>query len=136
MSQIQTKRILAFIIDMIIVSIITSALQSMLSNIFQPKEYLFIGMSIKTTHGFSLVFYLIYFFVFDFLNQGKTLGKILFRNQVIFPDNRKPSIINLMTRTVLKIVSILILPIAILLYLFNNRFTLQDHFTKTTVIAD
>ena len=135
MSEIQQKRILAFIIDLVIAGIISGIIRSILSTIFIAKTYTYIGINFEFNFEFSLIVYVIYFIAFDIMNQGKTFGKYLFNNKVVFTD-KEPTKLDLIKRSLLKVVSIMILPISILLYLFYNVFTIQDHFSGSKVITE
>lgn len=132
---ISTKRTLAFIIDMSIISMVFSFVQNFIPLIVEIKEYQVGVFSILIKISFIFVFYFLYLFAFDFAKEGKTVGKILF-NILVVSDITKnvPKWKTLLMRSTYKVLSILILPISILLFYFFNGFTLQDKFCDTKTI--
>jgi len=136
MSQIQVKRCWAFLIDVIVVSLGISAIKTALSGFVSPPFLDEISFQLGGTSLLSLGSMLLYFLVFDLIREGKTLGKKLCANQVVFEHSDVPSLGLRIKRTLWKIVSIALLPVALLLYVFKHRFTLQDYFCKSYVTTD
>ena len=87
-----------------------------------------------TSYGYSILFfiYFFYFACFDFFNNGVTIGKKLLNISVVGKDfslNTKQKLY----RTFFKVVSISLLPITAIVFLFSEK-TLQDKFSKTTTV--
>jgi uncharacterized RDD family membrane protein YckC len=75
--------------------------------------------------SYDVVFYLVYFLVFDLFGQGVTVGKKA--TNLVITDANQPAIgwSELVKRTLLKMVGMILLPISALVYLLFTR-TLQD----------
>jgi uncharacterized RDD family membrane protein YckC len=123
--QLKNKRILAFFIDLIIIN----AIIQLFGLLAQTEMSMY---SLDTEHytlvskmSYDFVFYLGYFLLFDFLSEGVTIGKKA--TNLVIVDAKQPAIgrNDLVKRTLLKMVSIVVLPISILVYLLFNK-TLQD----------
>ncbi|GER61060.1 hypothetical protein ULMA_31680 [Patiriisocius marinus] len=132
MNQINNYRLFALLIDLVIISVLYSiASNFLILNIELGVE------NISTTnvvygYSFLFVFYLFYFLIFDFTNNGNTLGKILTKITVVSKQKNKLNY-NKFLRTILKIISLVIFPVAAILF-FTNGTSLQDKITKTKTI--
>lgn len=122
---LKNKRILAFLIDMIIVN----AIIQLFSLLVQPEMP---GYQLDAEHytlvsrlSYDVVFYLVYFLVFDLFGQGVTVGKKA--TSLVITNTNQPAIgrSELVKRTLLKMVGMILLPISALVYLLFTR-TLQD----------
>ena len=122
---LKNKRILAFLIDMIIVN----AIIQFFSLLVQPEmpgyrldaeQY-----TLVSRLSYDVVFYLVYFLVFDLFGQGVTVGKKA--TSLVITNTNQPAIgrSELVKRTLLKMVGMILLPISALVYLLFTR-TLQD----------
>ncbi len=134
MNGTQQRRIGAFLIDVIIISILVTIMENMLSYIFETKNFELLGIRFHLRIGTSIFFYMCYFIIFDLLNNGSTLGKLLFGIKVVQEDETEISKKTSIKRTLLKVVSIMILPLAILLFLFSDYFTIQDYYSCTITV--
>jgi len=122
---LKNKRILAFLIDMIIVN----AIIQLISLLVQPEipgywldtEY----YTLVSRLSYDVVFYLVYFLVFDLFGQGVTVGKKA--TSLVIVDADQPFIgrSELVKRTLLKMVGMILLPISALVYLLFTK-TIQD----------
>ena len=124
--KIKNKRILALTIDLIIIGFFVRLLSSLVDlNFSQGNLFLF---DTNFTYGYSLVFiiYIIYFFVFDYINNGVTFGKRIFKIEVIQIDKTRLSLSKRLIRSILKVVSIIIFPITLLMFMINGK-TLHDN---------
>lgn len=131
--KIKNKRILALTIDLIIIGFFVRLLSSLVDlNFSQGNLFLF---DTNFTYGYSLVFiiYIIYFFVFDYINNGVTFGKRIFKIEVIQIDKTRLSLSKRLIRSILKVVSIIIFPITLLMFMINGK-TLHDNICKTKSI--
>jgi uncharacterized RDD family membrane protein YckC len=125
---INTRRVLALVIDLLIIGVIIS----LFSNIFEikgPKKNIEL-YNIDFIYGYSYVFlfYLSYFFLFDFINKSITLGKALFKIKLMFDANDK-TLFRRILRSIIKVISLIIFPISILLFLVKKK-ALQDYLFK------
>lgn len=137
MNNINKSRIYSFLIDSFLSNLIGSFFLSLLYREKDINVSSFLLFDHKFNYGFSflLVFFMIYFILFDLFNYGQTIGKLIFSIYVVEVVNfkRLPKS-KLLERTIYKTIAILILPISILLFLLKDGFTIQDKFSKTITI--
>lgn len=100
-------RIINFLIDLIIVSLISVILET----IFK--------------FGYFYLVYLIYYFTFEFF-LGQTIGKMITRTKVVDNNQKKPSIKKLIIRTILRLN-----PFDSFSYLFGQSLGSHDLISKT-----
>ncbi|MBT8387408.1 MAG: RDD family protein [Ignavibacteria bacterium] len=136
MKSTQQKRIGAFIIDIVLMGGIISLVEGIFSNFFESQPFELWGLSFNYRFSFAIVVYLCYFFLFDLFKNGRTVGKMVVGVKLLHIENLKLSKRDHFTRSLLKIVSITILPISILLFLFKDHFTIHDQFAKTITVLD
>jgi uncharacterized RDD family membrane protein YckC len=137
MENINKKRIYAFITDSVLSNSIGLVILTFL-NFENEKligEFNLLGLSINYGYSFQIFIFLFYFIFFDLINNGVTLGKLIFSIIVVnkislkklsFKENAK--------RTLYKILAICIFPVSIIVFFRNEGFTIQDKFCKTTTI--
>lgn len=68
--------------------------------------YVFLGFFLLTNTYLSIIYYgtyFMYYFLFEFLNHGQTLGKIITNTKVVHYNNESPSIIRILWRTCLRL---------------------------------
>lgn len=134
MDTTQKRRIGAFIIDVMIIGLFTTFAENILSIFNEKISFDALGITFNYTFSFSVLFYVFYFLLFDFLNNGDTIGKMVFKVKVVFLDKTEvPKAIHL-KRSLLKILGIVILPISVLLFFLNKHFTIHDRFYQTITI--
>lgn len=125
------NRIWAFIIDTIVFSILASLISSLL---FVHKEQTpIMGFYVS---GWMLCYnlcILFYFFIFDILRNGVTIGKSIVSIQVYKTDNTLPTIGQHLLRSLLKWVSTWIFPLSVIVYIFSQR-TLHDAACNTKTV--
>ncbi|WP_452232320.1 RDD family protein [Lacinutrix sp. MEBiC02595] len=134
MKNIYLKRFLAFLIDFIIVSFIYHILDDMLSLSFEITELTLFETKIKLRFSFMILTFYIYILLFDVFNKGITFGKMIFNLSIDNTDSDNLEVVDLLKRSLLKILTIIILPISILLYLFKNKYLLQDKYSPLKVV--
>ncbi|WP_452229213.1 RDD family protein [Lacinutrix sp. MEBiC02404] len=134
MKNIYLKRFLAFLIDFIIVSFIYNILDDMLSLSFEITELTLFETKIKLRFSFMILTFYIYILLFDVFNKGITFGKMIFNLSIDNTDSDNLEVVDLLKRSLLKILTIIILPISILLYLFKNKYLLQDKYSPLKVV--
>jgi uncharacterized RDD family membrane protein YckC len=134
MKDIYLKRFLAFLIDFIIVSFIYKILDDMLSLSFEITELTLFETKIKLSFSFMILSFYFYMILFDVFNKGITFGKMIFNLSIDNTTDTNLQVVDLLKRSLLKIISIIILPISILLYLFKNKYLLQDKYSPLKVV--
>jgi len=134
MKDIYLKRFLAFLIDFVIVSFIYKILDDMLSLSFEIKELTLFETKIKLRFSFMILSFYMYILLFDIFNKGITFGKMIFNLSIDNTTDNNLQVVDLLKRSLLKIITIIILPISILLYLFKNKYLLQDKYSPLKVV--
>lgn len=137
MKDLYVRRTVAFLIDMLIVSIIISVFGNLFSFMaFKVYGFEFLGMQFRISITAVFVFYLLYLIVFDIVKEGQTIGKLIL-NIIAVTENRKPPALKKrIVRSLYKTLSIIILPVAALLFFFGNHYTLQDRYTGTITVRE
>lgn len=128
------KRIYAYLIDVLIVSIIASICSHF---IFDKKEF-FLTNTLRINY-WNLLYYLCmfaYFVFFDFIKQGDTIGKSMLSITVVNHDYSPTNLKKRLYRSLLKFLSILFFPVAVMAYFFGNHYILQDELPKTITIKE
>lgn len=129
------NRVFSFLLDAFIVGIMTSLIESLFTFISDKHSFELFGINFNYSLSLSLLIYLIYFIVFDLFLDGKSIGKLIWKIKIVSKENSMDfTISSHIRRTMLKLVSILILPISILMFLLNQGFTLHDYYTNATTI--
>lgn len=126
-------RILAFAIDMIGASFVFYVLKAILP-IYSIGSCLLWGREMQIDLQLSLLAIPFYFLVFDFVNDGHSIGKMLMSVKTVAVSSRKPP--NLQTRigrTFLKTVNIAMWPFALVLFAISSV-TLQDSIANTVLV--
>ena len=132
---ISTKRALAFIIDMAIISMAFGLIKNFIPLEIEVKEYDYGAYTVLIRFSFVFVFYLLYLFLFDLLAKGTTIGKMLLKIGVVDQKSPKtPEPRALLLGSVYKTVSIILLPFAVLLFYLFDNFTLQDKMGNTKTV--
>lgn len=135
MDHIHTRRIPAFLIDVVIAGILASLVGNFLPVTFEISHFEMLGMKFTWGITLNIVFYLLYLVFFDLLNHGNTLGKLLLRITVISKDEKVLTSKRRLVRSLYKTLSVIILPVSVLLFLFKRHYTIQDHYTNTVTVA-
>jgi uncharacterized RDD family membrane protein YckC len=135
MNNTQKRRIGAFIIDAIVIGFFATFAENIFSLFDEKFSFDALGLTFYYKFSFSILFYVFYFVLFDLINNGVTLGKMIFKIKVVFLDETELPKVTRLKRSLLKVVGIVILPIAVLLFFLNNFFTIHDHFCQTITIS-
>ena len=134
MNEQNLRRYAAVVIDFFLISIVYSVLVNVLPTLVSHRE---VGIQWSFTlvpDGFVLLS-LGYFIGCDFLNRGESLGKDIIGLQTRGLDGSVLDMRGRVCRTLLKWVSLMVWPLAFLLYFWRKKdFTLQDYIAKTKVI--
>lgn len=135
MTTYSIRRIGAFAVDMLLVGIAYTVLLNLIPEEQLAHDWSWRGRSFGWS--FDLFGFLtgIYFVGSDLLNKHETPGKDIFHLRTVdAADGAEPGYQQSLARTLLKLVSIWMLPVSAFLYLWKGRgFTLQDFLVKTTV---
>ena len=134
MKSTQQRRIGAFIIDVFIVTVFVTFTENLLSSTIEAKNFDLFGIQFDLRIGTSFLLYVCYFIIFDLINNGITAGKLIFGIKVVHKDETEISKGVSIKRSLLKITSIIILPLSILLFLFSDYFTIQDYYSRTLTV--
>jgi uncharacterized RDD family membrane protein YckC len=127
------NRILSFLVDMIIISIVFSILPFGLEK--RIGEFTLFELKFFVNLEFKIFMILVYFLMFDLLNQGKTIGKIFFKIKSVDTTTDAFVLKQALIRSLLKMISIIILPISLIL-LLNNSYSIHEFFSKTKTIRN
>ena len=134
MESTQLKRIGAIIIDLMIIGALTTIIESLFATIFRSGSFELFDMRFDYKIGATFLLYVCYFLFFDLIISGRTIGKLIFGVLVVLEDEMATSRTVRLKRSLLKILSIIILPIAVLLFLFKNYYTIHDHYSGTMTV--
>lgn len=127
------NRLIAFVIDFVIASAFFKTINSVIPLEFAIYEYNFFGAEIKLSFSLLIVMFFLYLLIFDIINNGKTIGKMIMNLTVTNEKKGKVSIKALIVRSLFKLISLLIFPVSLLLFFIKNKFIFQDNFTELTV---
>lgn len=129
------RRIGALIIDLAIINSLAALLKALLPMFSKKGIFEWFGLEFTYTIGVSFILCVCYFILFDLANSGRTIGKILFKIYVAFEDGTSVPKSILIKRSLLKTLSIIIMPVAVLLFFLNDYYSLQDRFARTQTIT-
>lgn len=134
MNEQNLRRCTAVVIDFFLISIVYSVVVNVLPDTLISHQEGGIAWSFTLVpDGFVLVS-LGYFLGCDFLNRGESAGKDITGLQTRSLDGRVLDLRRRVSRTLLKWVSLIVWPLAFLLYFWKAKdFTLQDYVVKTKV---
>lgn len=134
MKEVTIRRGLAFLLDMFLVTIAYNLVINLIPEIWMRQEWVWAGLTFEGAfdlYGFLTV---AYFAGCDLLNGGESLGKDIWHLKTTRPDGEQPDYGKSLLRTLLKMISIWMLPVAVFLFLWKGRgFTIQDYLTGTEV---
>lgn len=122
MSEIILKRVYAYLIDMVVVSIPMYTLILIFWDGFiasQPKNFLLIVICIQ------FLPFLLYFFISEYI-FSKTVGKHIMKLKLEFSNNR---LISVFVRTVCRLI-----PLDLISFLLLKDKLLHDYLSKTSVV--
>ncbi|PQB05148.1 hypothetical protein BST85_09810 [Aureitalea marina] len=122
------------IIDMLIVLIGYNLLINLLNITTEERHLWHLRIKIYWKAILLGCSYLFYFWLMDVFLAGKTLGKTLLKIRVVSSEGLPLTWKTRLIRTVLKVIGILILPVAAVLFLWARSFTVQDQVLGTRAI--
>lgn len=128
------RRMGALVIDFLLISVVyTIAINAV------PEDFLWTDrIGIKAEMGLSVDLYglvLVFYFIgCDLLNKGESLGKDILGLRTVGRDGQPLSKRVVLVRTLIKLLSIGMLPLTLIPFLWKGRgFTLQDYLTGSSV---
>lgn len=134
MNEQNVRRGIALFIDFFLISMIYSVLANLVPETLISHESVGIQVSFGLGADWFLLVCFFYFFGCDLLNKGESLGKDIMGLQTKALDGRILNIRDRLYRTVLKLVSLVFLLFALLLFFWKERgLTLHDYVVKTAV---
>ena len=130
------RRMGAFVIDMLLISVAYTLLLNLIPEELLRQDWIWRGRSFGWSFDLFGFLMVVYFVGSDLVNKGESPGKDILRlKTVCAATGLKPGYKRSLARTLLKLISIWMLPAAALLYLWKGRgFTLQDYLTETIVL--
>lgn len=122
----RTTRLSIFVIDFLSFFILVFIIFSVLKEI-QPKSQSFI---IDNNRFIAFILYFSYYFIFEFAFSA-TIGKLITKTKVVDSINlSKPPILKIFLRTFCRFIPLE----ALYIFINENKLTLHDLLSKTTVI--
>jgi uncharacterized RDD family membrane protein YckC len=130
---LKSQRFLAFFIDLIIINALIGVFGLLLNNQVSLYRMVTGEASVNVKFSFELFYYLIYFVFFDIFKEGITVGKKATGLLIVDPNGQIPDRNELVKRTFLKMLGVILLPIAALVYLIGE-WSVQDATTDMKVV--
>ena len=133
MKNIPLRRSIAFLIDMVIVGIVTAFFENLFPVTIPTHDFEISGIQLTLGISPAPVFYGLYFVVFDMISNGQTTGKLISGILVVSKNGEVPSRRKRLLRSLHKMLGVLIFPVAVSLFLFGD-YTIQDHYVGTITV--
>jgi uncharacterized RDD family membrane protein YckC len=134
MDKTLARRIVALLIDLLLISVVYTIAINVVPEGPPVVDSIHNGWSIPWPGYLYAVVLGIYYVGCDLINRGESLGKDMMRLRTTDPKGERLKPRAALVRTFLKLISIGMLPIALILFLWKSRgFTLQDYLTGTSV---
>lgn len=131
MFTMRLRRSVAFLIDTTIAGTLARLFEPYLPVSFSWVAFKILGVSFTLYLTLAFVFYVLYFSMFDIVNKGRTIGKLMVGIVTVFFD--KNTLKKRLIRSLFKIISMLLLPIAFVIY-FRYDYTFQDNHCRTKTV--
>ena len=134
MNEQNWRRFAAVLIDFFLISVVYSVLMNLIPEAFMHREVSGLQLSFALAPDWFLLVSFTYFIGCDLLNKGESLGKDIMGLQTKSTQGRVLDMQNRLQRTLLKMVSLALWPVALFIY-FREAYglTLQDYVVKSTV---
>ncbi len=129
------KRMLAYLLDGVIIGIVSSLFDSLMTPFLSPVSFDWLGIAIVLNVEFLLLFYLFYFILFDVLNNGITVGKAITGIRVVLDEPGSITTKQHILRTLLKMISVLFSFIAFIVFILTPQWTLHDSVMNTITVS-
>ncbi|WP_340203286.1 RDD family protein [Ascidiimonas sp. W6] len=137
MSIVNRKRIIAFIIDILVISTFVNICCSAVSENYSPSHLNIQYFSSLLLPGMFIGVYIIYILLFDVIFEGQTLGKLASSILVVESNNDTiPDLKKRVIRSLTKFLSILLLPLSVLLFISKRGFTIHEKISKSRTIMN
>ena len=135
MKKIIYRRIIAFLIDSIFISLIVSLLSGFITIKISLGKFHAMGRDWVVIYQIYFIVVVLYFLTFDTINHGTTVGKKIMHIKVISEiDNNAITQNRSILRSLIKSISTT-LPIISLIYYVFKHVTIQDFISKTKTIS-
>ncbi len=124
----------AFLIDMFLIGIAYTLVLNLIPEEHLTQDLVWNGRSFGWSFDLYGILTAAYFVGSDLLNRGASPGKDILRLQTVRVDGTPLSYPQSLARSLLKLISIWMLPVAAFLYVWKGKaFTLQDYLLQTEV---
>ncbi len=130
---LKSNRFLSVFIDLLIINALIGVLGFVWRNEFSLLNSLTTDGSLNIRVSFDLFYYLIYFVFFDIFKEGISIGKKATGLMIVNQNGQVPDRNELTKRTFLKMIGVIFLPIAALVYLIGG-WAIQDATTEMSVV--
>jgi uncharacterized RDD family membrane protein YckC len=127
------ERIFALLIDQFIINSSYSILNKFFNFDFAANKFLLFGMKWTLNVSFVFIASLIYFFFFDFLKNGTTIGKSILKIKIQKINGDELSFSERFITSLLKVISITLLPLSAIYYFFTKT-VFHDRIMKIKTI--
>ena len=114
-----------------IISILVTVVENFLPVTIQTHDFEVFGSPFTMGITLTPVCYGFYFVIFDVINKGRTVGKLMLGILVVSKNGAALRIKKRLWRSLYKILSILILPVSVGLFLFKEGYSFQDYYMGT-----
>ena len=130
------RRIGAFVIDMLLISLAYTVVLNLIPEEQLSHDWIWRGRSFGWSFDLFGFLTVVYFVGCDLFNKGESAGQDMVRLRTVSAtDGTALEYERSLARTLLKLISIWMLPVAAFLYLWKGRgFTLQDYLIQSTVL--
>lgn len=133
LNDMNKKRVFAFVVDASIIQMIGMLISNAITMDIVASNFMFFGREYTTGASWIILIYLGYFVLFDICWSGVTLGKKLFSVRIERAGSDQITLADNVMRSVLKIISIVLLPVSVPLYLFSG-WSFHDKICKTKTV--
>jgi uncharacterized RDD family membrane protein YckC len=137
MSGVNKKRVIAFILDMLVISALVNILCFAVLDNYSPSHLNINYFSSLLIPGIFIIVNIIYILLFDLVFEGQTLGKLASSILVVENNNNDiPGLRKRIIRSLTKLLSVILLPLSILLFLSKRGFTIHEKISNSKTIQN
>lgn len=137
MSGVNKKRVIAFILDIVVISTFVNISCIVFSDTYSPWHIYYQNFSSLFLPGMFIAVSIIYILLFDLIFEGQTMGKLAASILVVATENNHiPDLKFRIIRSLTKILSIILLPISILLFLGKRGYTIHEKISNSKTILN
>lgn len=137
MSGVNKKRIIAFILDMLVIAALVNVCCFAVSENYSPSDLRITYFSSLLLPGIFMIVKVFYNLLFDLVFEGQTLGKLASSILVVESGNDDiPGLRNRIIRSMTKTLSVVLLPISVFLFLSGRGFTIHEKISNSRTIQN